>query len=267
MIQSDYFEDGVCVINNLITKKNAEQLQKQITEYSSRNGEDANKIFTYPISAFSFFDPRVYLRHKFNPAGTKVAINLLILLRKSKFQDAKKKLDLGSCGRIDSYLSCVSNNDIIKWHCDQSYGGATDPGIYFNGTREKIPTIPVNKCFLNLTDVSYANGALNYLPKSHKIGVAIRQAFNSGVLQYRPFLSLEDAMSIISENIEVFLRQSLLSEEQIIFFLEKSRFALDNKDCFSMNVDAGSMVIFNDLGYHKGSAPKTSQRAVVRYFY
>ena len=267
MIQNHYFEDGVCVINNLITKEQAEYLQEQITEYSSRNGEDANKIFTYPTSAFSFFDPRVYLRHKFNPVGTKVAINLLMLLKRSKFQDVKKKLDLGSCARIDSYLSYVSNDDIIKWHCDQSYGGATDPGIYFNGTRENIPTSPVNKCFLNLTDVCYDNGALNYLPKSHKIGIAIRSAFNSGVLKYTPFLSLEDAMRIIGENIEIFLRQNLLSKEQIIFFLEKSRLALDNKDCFSMNVDAGSMVIFNDLGYHKGSAPKISQRAVVRYFY
>lgn len=267
MIQSDYFEDGVCVINNLISKEQAVYLQRQITEYSSRNGGDANKIFTYPMSTFSFFDPRIYLRHKFNPAGIKVAINLLMILRRSMFQDAKKKLDLVSCARIDSYLSYISSDDIIKWHCDQSYGGATDPGIYFNGTRENIPTTPVNKCFLNLTDVSYHNGALNYLPKSHLIGLAIRQAFNSGVLQYRPFLSLEDAMSIISENSQVFLSQKLLSIEQINFFLEKSRVALDNKDCFSMNVDAGSMVIFNDLGYHKGSAPQSSQRAVVRYFF
>ena len=176
-------------------------------------------------------------------------------------------LKLRKCNRIDSYFSEISKNEIIQWHCDQSFGGATDPGLYFNGNKENISINGINKFFLHLTDVKTGNGAFAYLPRSHTIGIAIRKIINSGKLKYEPFMNLTDAYAIMNKNYKLFIDEGLLVEEDIDFFIDNSKKALANSFDFSLNIDAGGMIIFNDLGFHQGTAPTESRRLVVRYFY
>ena len=50
-------------------------------------------------------------------------------------------------------------------------------------------------------------------------------------------------------------------------FLINAKKALSNDEEFSLECKAGDAVLFNDFGYHKGTAPKLSDRIIFRYFY
>ena len=261
-----YFDEGYCIVKNFVSTASAQELHNKIYNYTKWNG-NINEIFTYPDSLIRFFDPRIYTRHKFKIEGFNLGLYLLIAKNNNKMKVIKKILNLKKCNRIDSYFSDISNDEIIQWHCDQSFGGATDPGLYFNGNKENISINGTNKFFLHLTAVEKGNGAFSYLPRSHIIGIAIRKIINSGKLKYEPFMNLTDAYSIINKNYQLFINNGLLKKEEIDYFIDNAEKALNNIYDFSLNIDAGGMIIFNDLGFHQGTAPSKSQRLVVRYFY
>lgn len=133
--------------------------------------------------------------------------------------------------------------------------------------KENISTKQINKFFLHLTNVESGNGAFSYLPKSQKISIAIRNLINSGEIQYEPFHDLSDAIEIIEKYHGLFIKNSSLSEHDIQHFLKNAEYAISGKNNYSLEVKSGGMVIFNDLGYHQGTAPSKSSRMVVRYFY
>ncbi len=262
----NYSQNGYCVVQEFISPSTAAQLRYKIVNYSSKQA-NINDVFCYPERLLRFFDPRMYKRHKFKAEGISLGLNLLMAVKSYKMKEIERALKLDGCTRIDSYLSEISNNDIIQWHCDQSFGGATDPGLYFNGNREDISTNAINKFFLHLTDVKSGNGAFSYLPRSHKISIAIRKIINSGKLKYEPFMNLKDAYPFMIKNYKLFISDRLLTDEDLDFFLDNAKKALDKSHDFSLNINAGGMVIFNDLGFHQGTAPSISKRLVVRYFY
>lgn len=261
-----YQENGYCIVQQLISSDVARQIHSEIINYSSKHA-NKNKLFCYPERILRFLDPRFYKANEFKIENIILGMKLLEINNSNKMNRIKKTLGLNKLYRIDSYITEISLNDITKWHCDQSYGGATDPGLYFNGNREEIPTRPVNKFFHHFTDVRSGNGAFAYLPKSHIVGIAIRKIINSGKLNYEPFMDLKDALPLVKKNHQIFLKEKLLTEFDIDFFVTNAENALNERQDFSLNVDAGGMIIFNDLGYHQGTAPKISQRLVVRYFY
>jgi len=262
----NYSQNGFCVVPQLISPSTTAKLHYKIVNYSSKQA-NCNDIFDYPERFLRFFDPRFHKNHKFKVEATKLGLNLLMIAESYKMKEIRRTLKLNNATRIDSYLTEISNNDIIHWHCDQSFGGATDPGIYFNGNREDISTNAINKFFLHLTDVESGNGAFSYLPRSHNIGIAIRKIINSGRLKYEPFMDLKDAYPFMNKNYKLFISDKLLTDEDIDFFLANAKKALDKSHDFSLNINAGGMVIFNDLGFHQGTAPSISKRLVVRFFY
>ena len=48
---------------------------------------------------------------------------------------------------------------------------------------------------------------------------------------------------------------------------ENAKIALSGKNEFCLESPAGSMIVFNDLGYHQGTAPTRSERLVMRYWF
>lgn len=263
---TDYYKNGFSVISNVIPRDDLDRLKLDITNYINRDG-DRKKIFTFPESLFRLIDLRFYRRTGFARTGIPLALKLLKLTHGKEMRRIKSTLKLSKLLGIDFYLTESTNKEITKWHCDQSFGGATDPGLYFNGNLGKLSTTSVTKVFYHLTDVRPGDGAFAYLPRSHYVGVAIRHLINSGAIPYEPFTNLENAFDLVNRNYRLLLEIGMLTTDDLDFFLENSQRALDKTIDFSLKIDAGGLVIFNDLGFHQGTAPSLSSRLVLRYWY
>jgi len=265
-LHEQYHRQGYCVVRGFTSRVDTTKIYSRIEKYSLRNA-NPNSILIYPPSLPRFFDFRLYRSHSFKLTGIKPALSLLKALGSPKMSMIKRSLDLKRCSRVDSYFSSIGTKEIIRWHCDQAFGGATDPGIYFNGNKGLVSISPINKFFHYLTDVGPENGALCYIPGSNHIGSAIRTSINHGLINYRPFLDLRDAIDIVANHREALTSTGKVTPEAIRIFLEQSDTALSNSNSYAISASAGDLVIFNDLGYHMGSAPRNSRRLVARYFF
>jgi hypothetical protein len=265
----EYNEKGFVVLSSLISSS---EIQKY-AEIAKRHDYKSppNAIVHYLNDYIKFLDLRSYLRYS-RFIDLRYFFDCLYLIFKSKNQNWKRNIPTLSfnyktaVSRIDSYISKKSDEDIVEWHCDQSFGGATHPAEFFGNANGIVSTKNENKLFLHITDVKYGNGAFSYIPYSHKINMAIRNLINKRIIKYKPFLLLKDAIELVGvEHKDKFLQ--ILTEEQIENFIKNAKKALSNDKEFLIECKAGDAVLFNEFGYHKGTAPKLSDRIIFRYFY
>ena len=119
-----------------------------------------------------------------------------------------------------------------------------------------------------MTDVGHQNGCMSYIPESHKIGYAIRKSIFEKKIKYQPYWSIRDFKKIILDNKEYFTdyfkHSSILSN-----FLKKvdNLENLENTSIYSYEAKAGTAVIFDEGGIHRGSKPQFNDRMVLRYMY
>ena len=108
------------------------------------------------------------------------------------------------------------------------------------------------------------------IPKSHKIGYAIRKAIFDKKIEYAPYWSLKDFRKIISNKKNINILKNLLNDNNSIDqFLEKTKFIENNEETedFDYNMTAGGAIIFDERGVHKGSKTLHNERIVLRYLY
>ena len=264
---TQYLEQGYFVVPDLLSQEQTTSTKDNILEFTLKK-EEKRQVIIYHDRFLRIFDYRFYKNdRKFSLEYIKLSLLILKCLNSNNMIELKKSFNLGKVARIDSYLSDIDSEDLTDWHADQAYGGATDPGIYFNGIRTDIPIKPINRLFLYLTDVQAGNGLLYFLPRSHLIGIAIRKLINNGLIEYTPFYKLHDAFEIVKKNKNLMIENKLSSVEEIEYFLQHAPLAINGKSKFVDNLKAGSMILFNDLGYHQGSSPSLSQRLVMRWWY
>ena len=266
MLHEAYESQGYCIIRRFTSRVDTIDIYSAIYRYSLRQ-KNPNSILCYPPRLLAFFDFRLYRNNGFSLKGIQAALALLRATSSPQMSKIKKSLGLKRCSRVDSYFSSVGTEEIIGWHCDQSFGGAPDPGIYFNGNKGLVSISPINKFFHYLTEVSTDNGALCYIPGSHLIGTAIRIAINDGLIDYRPFMDIRDAIDIANNHCDALTSTGKVTHEDIHLFLRHTDKAMSQPSIYALSANAGDLVIFNDLGYHMGSAPRRSRRLVARYFF
>ena len=265
----EYAEKGFVVIKNLVDEKDIIKFIEIAQRHNQKSS--VNKVVDYFSAYTRFLDFRLYPK-LFKWIDAKYFLDCSFLISKSKqnrwkvsMQSINKEKKV-FVSRIDSYISGKSNEDILEWHTDQAFGGATHPAEFFGTTSGIVPTNNINKLFLHITDVKYKNGAFSYIPFSHKVNLAIRELINKQVIKYKPFLLLQDAIKLVGiDHKDKFLQ--ILSEEEIENFVNNANRAILNDEEFSIECKAGDAVLFNDFGYHKGTAPKLSDRIIFRYFY
>jgi hypothetical protein len=261
-----YIEQGYLLIPNFFELPLATKLKEQILTYShGKNNQYA--VYKYPEKFRRLLSYKFFRKNDFNIGDLNIMLTMILSTRLHNLKKLRKSLDLKKLYLIDSYLSAVTNNNITKWHCDQAYGGATDPGLYFNGMRELLPTSHINRVFVYLTNTEVGNGCFNYLPGSHKVGIAIRNMINMNLIEYRPFYELKDGLDIVSENKKILAENKLLDQDEINYFLNHGELALSGRHDYCLDSPAGSMIVFNDLGYHQGTAPTKTERLVMRYWF
>ena len=163
---------------------------------------------------------------------------------------------------MDAYYSKISKQDVLPWHTDQAYHGKKDVQIFNN------PDNFFLKIFIFLTDVGPDDGCMSYIPGSHKIGYAIRSAIYKKDIQYQPYWSIKGFKKIVLDNKKYFenyfknihIIQNFMQQAEI---LEK-----DNaKKKYGYSAKAGSAIVFDEGGVHKGSRPQKIDRMVLRYLY
>lgn len=161
---------------------------------------------------------------------------------------------------IDGYYSKVDNKDILPWHTDQAYSGKKKPDTKFYN-----PDNFYLKFFIYLTNVSSNNGCMSYIPKTQKIAYEIRKGIYNKEISYQPYWSLKDFRNIVKDN-QNFLNKKI-SSEIIENFLKDTEFedSINTTNKYDYNATAGTMIIFDEGGIHRGSKPTLNDRMVIRY--
>jgi hypothetical protein len=268
-VVTEYNQKGFTVIKGLIDPQDVTKFVGIAKHYDS--GTTTNENITYFSSAIRFIDPRVY-KHIYKPITPKFYQDSYFLISQTYRPKFKSLIDtfnfqgFRSISRIDSYVSYKSANNVAEWHCDQAFGGATHPAEFFGGTTGMMPLNNVNKLFIHVTDVKYQNGCFSYIPYSHKINIAIRKLINAGVVAYKPILLLQDAVNLVKGEYYAELL-NVCSKESLENFIDSGEEAMCSDKDFVLECKAGDAILFNDLGYHKGTAPQKSDRVVFRYYY
>ena len=109
---------------------------------------------------------------------------------------------------------------------------------------------------------------MSYIPGSHKIGYAIRSAIYKKHIKYQPYWSIRDFKQIVVDNKEYFT--NYFNNSEIINNFLKEADLLENKankEKYGYSAKAGSAIVFDEGGVHKGSRPRSKDRMVLRYLY
>ena len=177
---------------------------------------------------------------------------------------------------LDCYLSIKSNKQILEWHNDIGFNPNTRSENDF--LKEAQATIKNKregssrgvKFFVYLTDVKSNNGALGVIPYSHKIVTALTKLIVENKINIKPYWKLKDLREFIfSKNIKESIIE-LVKSDELNRFIDYSKF-IDNseKDTFDFDYEMrkNSVVVFDELCVHRGSAPIENDRLVLRYLY
>lgn len=165
---------------------------------------------------------------------------------------------------IDSYYSEVSTNRVLDWHVDQAYSGNLSPKNFLD------PNHAALKYFVYLTDVSSNNGCLGYIPGSHKILYFLKFGILDGTIKYKPYWRLEDLRKIVQDEHYNGYLQTKINKELIDEFLDKTSFISNSPhdtQKYDYALKAGSALIFDEAGVHRGAETSKTSRLVMRFTY
>ena len=206
----------------------------------------------------------------------KIAKNLNFEEISNRFFESKSELH-----QIDSYFTEKSEDEIIPWHNDlgimkEKLNNSLAIDSFYNSAKatildEKTKISPrALKFFIYLTDVKSNNGSLSIIPSSNIIVKAITKLILEKKIPLVSYWSLKDLRNVML-NLE--LKDIILKEigiEKYNNFLDQTKFADEenlNVTKYDIEMKKGSVIIFDELCVHRGSAPKHNPRIVLRYFY
>ena len=265
--------EGKVVVPNLIAKDDLNIYKNIINKYKAFSKTSA---FTLPVSKSYLAVKLVKLQIDkifYILKLTKMAKDLNLKSCSDKVFDEKTKLYI-----IDLYMSQKSNNPVLPWHCDQTYIPSYNyldklhgkAGKQMDYLKYSHPNEGFLKFFFYLTDVDSNNGCLGYIPKSHILIYYLKICFYKKELKFEPYFTLSDIRNLPSKDYVRDKINKYINNETIDEFIDNTKFVEEgNKDTFKhdIKVNAGDLLIFNELGYHRGSSPTKNDRYALRYNY
>ena len=198
------------------------------------------------------------------------------LIKKKLLSKIMKKYNLIDIAKIalnadiseysaDYYYSPINENEmVIPWHTDQAYSGAKVVNKFVDPNKAAL------KFFFYLTDVDSENGCLGYVPGSHLISYYLKKLILEKEIIYSPYWKLRDYRKLISTDSVKKKLLKFVDQEKINNFLNFTSFIDENKpDTFEFDIPAkaGSVLIFDESGVHRGAAIKKIERKCVRFFF
>lgn len=181
---------------------------------------------------------------------------------------------------IDSYFSKKSDQDIITWHNDigiseKNFNSQSGRELFYNASKSTILNKKTKvssrglKFFIYLTDVQSENGALAIVPFSNQIVRTVTALILEKKIPLTPFWNLSDLRILVENKKNKILIYERLGKESVDTFIKQTEFINYKKNIidFDIEMKKGSMIIFDELCVHRGSAPKKNDRLVLRYLF
>ncbi len=253
-------EKGIVKIENFLDENEILDLTSIIKNYSALKN---TKNSFWPTN----FKLLIFKLIKFDFKRFNSSIKILSLSKKKNLTGISNSFfsNISFLNYIDAYISPVSNNPVIPWHTDQAYHGDLNPKKFVNPEKFFL------KIFIYLTDVEPENGCMAYIPKSHKIGYAVRKGIYEKKIDYKPYWNLKDLRKILKDkNNKDFFKNHFNNNFEIIEnFLHETDFCEKNIDTknYDYKLKAGSAIIFDEGGVHRGAKTLKNDRMVLRYLY
>jgi len=168
---------------------------------------------------------------------------------------------LGGSVRLSLLLSIespISDQPITPWHTD-----ANSPD-----ESQIMPADHVTlKFFIYLNDIDSNNGAFAYLPGSHRLLIAIRELIYTGRIPFRKTYSFDQIRAACLDH-RIRTNLSFTQQEIDAFFAASDLLTANPADAkYDLVGSAGTLLVFDDRGFHRGGTPRTSTRSILRYNY
>ena len=257
-IAEEIKEKGIAKVENFLSADELNQLMSIVKYYSVPKGHNDSffitNIKTFLIKLLKLDLKKITQSYQLHQFKKKKKINQIA----RKFFENKCDLKY-----IDGYYSKAGKEDILPWHTDQAYDGSAE----VINNKFNIPKKFFLKFFIYLTDVTRNNGCMSYIPESHKIGFEIRKAIYEKKINYQSYWSLKDFRKIVADNIEYF--NTKIDNKLIQNFFEKTDFIKNgnNNHDFDYDAKAGTMIVFDEGGIHRGTKPSLNDRMVIRFLF
>ena len=177
---------------------------------------------------------------------------------------------------LDCYLSKKSNNTILEWHNDIGYTSSTSTRDFLDKAKSTVFNIKTSKSsvgikfFIYITDVKKNDGALGIVPYSHKIVNALTKSILEKKINLSPYWKLKDLRNLLLNNNNKKHLLNYITSSELENFLERTKFiesATGESFDYDFEMRRNSVVIFDELAIHRGSAPTHNNRLVLRYLY
>ena len=270
-ISEEIKNKGVVSINNFLNKQELEKILhivKKPIKGSSQSYFPTNfKQYLTKLLKLDFkkINDSLYLK--------KIA-NKLNLKKISEISfGAKAELQM-----IDCYHNKQSNEHILSWHNDIGITDNLNPDSLKKFYNAANATFTKNtssgargiKFFIYLTDVESDNGSLGVIPYSAEIVKNICKLILNKKINPISFWSLKNLRNLVAQKSVQSLLSENIQKEKIQKFLQDTKF-IENEtpdtSKFDLNLKKGGVVIFDELSVHRGSAPRKTERIVLRFIY
>ena len=262
-------DKGFLSINNFLGSKNLSIVDK-ILKHKNQKGKESSFPVFYTQYLVKFLKAD-FDRIKKSFILKKIAKKLELKSIAEKIFESKVELH-----QIDSYYSEKSEKEILTWHNDIGLKDEKLKEDYFKESKatiknekNKISSRGI-KFFIYLTDVQSDNGCLGVIPYSNKIVKELTTLILEKKIDLKPYWNLNDLRKLVADKKNKKLISQNLGEELVDDFLKNSSFIeMENGNSlkYDLEMKKGSIIIFDELCVHRGSAPKLNSRIVLRYFY
>ncbi len=259
LVSNKIKNEGFYFIPDFISENEVRDIKKRLVKTKISKGKGSGITF--------YNGKRVILNHLLNFKIRTFFEALYFINSKinKKFVDiANKTIEESYLRRIDSYISPIDDKPIIDWHNDTSYSGAALPKKNLHH-----PNFFKLRFFLYLTNVSYKNGSLALIPKSHIIVSALTQLFYENIIKYEPYWDLKSFLKLISKKEIKNKICNIIGQREYDDFLFNANFINKNNDTNTFDIEskAGGLIIFDDRVFHRGSSCLITDRSVMRFIF
>jgi len=247
-------KDGICLKARFFSLDDVRELYKtamRMREYSISNSKEARRwILVSPVDV---------LRKSIKPHGYSDIKFLSKVALGSNFRGFATSYMSGAV-HLDHILSIESPRSpkaITAWHTD-----ANSEGLH-----ENFFTL---KFFIYLNDISVKNGAFAYLRGSHRLVTKLRQGINRKVIPYFRTESPRDVLEACeSPTVNSYLKNELSDAELngLCSQLATLRDDQPGDSSYDLTAPAGTLLVFDDRGVHRGGIPTDGHRSILRYCY
>lgn len=169
--------------------------------------------------------------------------------------------------QLASIESPVSDQPITAWHTDgdtptkEKNDPANKSGMKFYSSL---------KFYIYLNDIDSSNGVFAYLPKSHRLVRAIRECIEEGTIAFCKTRAAADLRDVCMNPQTMKALLSKIPQHEIEEFISATDVlvrGLADTYAYDLSGPAGTLLVFDDCGFHRGGTPRASNRSILRYNY